>query len=117
MQDLQEVFNRIQKNKEKLKDLKGAFTEALKSSESYVEAAEAVKVVKEKQKRIEKELKQHFSGEFTQMEDLKIDIASDQEVLNDIAITMVMKGEGVSIVDKYENEYEPLFKINFKKVK
>jgi len=37
-------------------------------------------------------------------------------MINDIAMTMVMKGETVSVNDKYENEYEPLFTVKFKKV-
>ncbi|PIR76396.1 MAG: hypothetical protein COU32_02295 [Candidatus Magasanikbacteria bacterium CG10_big_fil_rev_8_21_14_0_10_42_10] len=116
MQDLQEIFNRVQENKKKLKDLKDAYREALKGSESYIEAEESLKTLREKKKSIETELKSQFSGEFVQMDDIKIDIASDQEMINDIAMTMVMKGETVSVNDKYENEYEPLFTVKFKKV-
>jgi len=116
MQDLQEIFNRIQENKKKLKDLRDAYKEALKGSESYIEAEENLKVAREKKKTIETEMKNNFSSEFVQMDDLKIDIASDQEMINDIAMTMIMKGETVSVNDKYENEYEPLFTVKFKKV-
>ncbi|PIR75145.1 MAG: hypothetical protein CO030_04010 [Candidatus Magasanikbacteria bacterium CG_4_9_14_0_2_um_filter_42_11] len=116
MQDLQEIFNRVQENKKKLKDLKDAYREALKGSESYIEVEESLKTLREKKKSIETELKSQFSSEFVQMDDIKIDIASDQEMINDIAMTMVMKGETVSVNDKYENEYEPLFSVKFKKV-
>jgi len=88
----------------------------LKGSESYIEVEESLKTLREKKKSIETELKSQFSSEFVQMDDIKIDIASDQEMINDIAMTMVMKGETVSVNDKYENEYEPLFSVKFKKV-
>ncbi len=116
MQDLQAIFNRVQENKKKLKDLKDSYREALKTSESYVEAEEALKVAREKKKTIEVEIKNQFSSEFVQMDDVKIDIASDQEMINDISMTMIMKGETVSVNDKYDNEYEPLFTVKFKKV-
>lgn len=116
MQDLQDIFNRVQENKKKLKDLRDSYKEALKTSEAYVEADEALKVAREKKKTIELEVKNQFANEFVQMDDIKIDIASDQEMINDIAMTMIMKGETVAVNDKYDNEYEPLFTVKFKKV-
>ena len=58
----------------------------------------------------------HFAQELTKKEDLKIDIASDIELLTDVALSSMMKGESVGISDKYENEYEPVFKVMFKKI-
>ena len=50
-----------------------------------------------------------------QIQDLKIDIESDQEMLNDIAMLKYTKGEPIEIKDKYDNEYEPVFSVKFKK--
>lgn len=116
MQDLQAIFNRIQENKKKLKDLRDSYKEALKQDQSFVEAEEALKTAREKKKAIELEIKNQFASEFVKMDDLKIDVASDQEMINDIAMTMIMKGETVAVNDKYDNEYEPLFTVKFKKV-
>lgn len=116
MQDIQEIFNRIQENKKKLKDLRDTYKEALKSDQSYLDIDETLKATREKKKSVELAIKQQFAHEFVKMEDLKIDLASDQEMVNDIAMTMIMKGEKVSVNDKYKNEYEPLFTIKFKKV-
>ncbi len=116
MQNIQEIFNRVQENKKELKDLKDSYREALKGDQSFVEAEEALKTAREKKKTIELAIKQSFAGEFVKMDDIKIDIASDQEMINDIAMTMIMKGETVAVNDKYDNEYEPLFTVKFKKV-
>ncbi len=116
MQDLQSIFHRVQENKKKLKDLRDSYKEALKGDQSYVEAEEALKTAREKKKTIELAIKQMFASEFVKMDDIKIDIASDQEMINDISMTMIMKGETVSVNDKYDNEYEPLFTVKFKKV-
>ncbi len=116
MQNIQEVFIRIQENKKKLKDLKSTYKEALESATGYKDVVEQLKTLREKKKQIEISVKADFSGEFTQMEDLQIDIQSDQEMLSDIALTSVMKGETVSVKDQYEQEFEPTFAVKFKKV-
>ena len=72
--------------------------------------------MRERKKVIENVTKEQFSGEFVQMDDLKIDIDSEQELLSDIAMTTVMKGESVQITDENDQEYEPIFKVSFKKI-
>ena len=116
MQNIQEVFIRIQENKKKLKDLKSTYKEALESAAGYKDVVDQLKTLREKKKQIETMVKQDFSGEFTQMEDLQIDIQSDMEMMSDIALSQVMKGETVSVKDEYENDYEPIFAVKFKKV-
>ena len=53
MQDIQGVFARIQENKKKLKDLKDAYSQALKNSQSYVEIVDEAKLLREKKKQVE----------------------------------------------------------------
>ena len=36
-------------------------------------------------------------------------------MLNDLALTPLMKGETVEVKDEFENAYEPTWKVNFKK--
>lgn len=115
MQNIQEVFNRIQEAKKKKKDLEMAYKDALSTSQEYTETNEKLKTLREKKKQIEITIKEQFASELTQIDDLKIDIASDTELLTDIAMTQLMKGETVSVTDKNDNEYEPVFKVNFKK--
>lgn len=116
MQDIQEIFSRIQQNKKKMKDLKAAYKDGLAASQEYVEADETLKVAREKRKSIEAKVRDGFSGEFTQIEDLKIDIASDQELLSDVAMTKMMNGETVELKDEYDNDFSPIMKVTFKKV-
>jgi len=115
MQNIQEVFVRIQQHKKKMKDLKTSYSDALRTVQEYVEISEKLKTLREKKKQIENTIRQDFANEFQQIEDLKIDIESDQEMLNDIALTTVMKGETVAVTDEYEQSYEPVFQVKFKK--
>ena len=116
MQDIQSIFNRIQEAEKKLKDLKAMYTDALSSSQEYQEIKEEMKAKRDRKKQIENTTKEQFGSELTQMEDLKIDIASDMELLSDAAMTMIMKGQTVAITGKNDEEYEPVFKVNFKKI-
>jgi len=117
MQDLQKVFLHIQENKEKLKDLKTAYKDSLATNQEYQDLQEEIKVRREKKKSIENSIRQGFTQEFIQMDDIKIDIESDQELISDIAVSKIMKGETAEVTDQYENEYEPVVSVKFKKVK
>jgi len=115
MQDIQEIFNRIQENKKKQKEIRSTYKEALASSQEYVDLCAKIKNLREHKKQIENSTKQNFSSEFNQMEDFDIDIESDTTLLSDAALTKLMKGETVTVTDEYNNEYEPAFSVKFKK--
>ncbi len=115
MQDIQEIFSRVQVNKKKLKDLNTSYKDALKNSQEYQELQEQAKLTREKMKTIKMAINDQFANELIEIEDLKIDIQSDMELASDIAMTTIMKGETIEIRDEYDNEYEPIFKVTFKK--
>ncbi len=115
MQDVQDIFKRIQVAKKQQKDLKAAYNDALKGTPEYNEINDKLKTLRERKKQIENTIKESFGSELTKIEDLKIDIASDMEMLSDIALTQVMKGETVQVTDEYNNTYDPIFSVKFKK--
>lgn len=115
MQDLQEVFNRMQEIKKKQKDIRSAYKDALASSLEYQEIGDKLKTLRERKKQIENVTKQNFSKELTELDDFKIDLESDAVLLSDIALAKLMKGETVQVVDQYNNTYEPQFTVKFKK--
>lgn len=116
MQDIQAIFSRIQEAKKKQKDLKSSYQEALKTAPEYQDILDKMKVFRERKKQIEQTVKEQFSNEFITLDDLKIDIASDTELVSDMALSRAMKGESVQVTDSYNNTYEPLFVVKFKKV-
>ncbi|HLD61299.1 MAG TPA: hypothetical protein VJA27_04190 [Patescibacteria group bacterium] len=115
MPNVQEIFNRIKSTKQKQKDIRVAYKDALATSLEYQELTEKIKTLREKKKQIEQTTKQNFSDEFTKLDDYAIDIASDTELLTDAALTALMKGERVEIVDEDNVTYEPVFSVKFKK--
>lgn len=115
MSNLQEVFLRIRQNKNEQKKLKEAYRDALINSPSYKEISEQLNDLKIKKKEIEADVKGQFSSEFTKLEDMKIDLDSDIEMISDLALNQLLKGETVKVKDEYEVEYDPLFTVKFKK--
>lgn len=115
MSNLQEVFLRIRENKKEQKKLKEAYRDALSNSPSYQEITDQLNELKVKKKQIESDVKAQFSSEFTKLDDMKIDLESDLEMMSDLALTQVMKGETVKVKDEYEVEYDPLFTVKFRK--
>lgn len=115
MIDIQEIFNRIEKTKKERKDIRSAYKEALDSSEEYKEIKEKMNTLKMRKKQIEASIKESFSGELTKLDDLKIDLESDAAMLSDMALSKFIKGETVEVTDQYNNTYQPLFIVRFKK--
>ena len=115
MQDLQQIFNHIQEIKKKQKDIKTAYRDALSASEEYKNLTEKSKELRARKKQIETSIKGDFSSEFQKLDDYKIDLESDFTMLSDAAMSKLMKGETVQVTDEYNNNYEPLFTVKFKK--
>ena len=115
MMELQEIFNRIKENKKKQKDIRSAFKDALASSMEYKEITDKIITLREKKKRIEGEIRSGLNSELGQLDDIKHDISTDAELLSDTALSMIMKGQTVAVKDEYDNDYEPIFSVKFKK--
>jgi len=115
MANLQEVYTRLQETKKKQKEIRGALKEALMSSTEYQELLDKIKAMRIKKQQIEAAIRADFSGELEKMEEYALDIKSDSMLLSDAAMSKLMKGESVEITDEYNNRYEPIFSVRFKK--
>ncbi len=115
MQDIQEIFTRIQIIKKDQKKIKEAYRDALATSGEYQEISDKLKTLRERKKQIENTIKEDLSSEWTKLEDYKIDLESEMTLLSDAALTKLMKGETVAVIDEYNNNYEPIFTVKFKK--
>ncbi len=116
MQDIQEVYNRIQEKKKERKRLKQMLKDGLEASTPYREIKDEMDKIKAKKKEVENGVLASYEHEKRDVEALDEELKSEQQVMDDIALTMYMKGE--SIVSKNENdeEYEPTFKVKYKKI-
>lgn len=115
MPSLEEVHKRLANNKAERRDLQKMFKDDLKNTPKYVAITEELKTLRDEKKTIENELKQAYASENERLEQLKADIADDQELLSDIALNMYVNEETVEIKDDDDNVWHPEFKVTFKR--
>ncbi len=117
MSQLNEVFRRLQEQQKSQRDLKKMYRDALSINGNYQAAVDELEALKIKKKQIEAAVKADLKEEFDKLEGLKLNIAGDKQMLSDIALTQLTKGEEVKVVDDNKVEYEPVFTVRFQKVK
>lgn len=115
MKNVQEVFNKIREMKKEQKDLRDMYKDALVQADKYEEIVEEIKVLREKKKEIEARIQAQLGRSWEKLEDLKLEVETHKEMMNDVAISTLMKGETVMVKDEFDNAYEPIWKVNFKK--
>jgi phage shock protein A len=115
MRDIQEIWSEIEGLKIEQKEIRKEYNDALENTDHYEETVEEAKVLREKKKQIESIVQGNLGARYVRFEEIKDKVAELQEMLTDIAMTNLMDGKSISITDKHQNEYEPIYKITFKK--
>jgi hypothetical protein len=115
-QKLEDVFKRIQDHKKEQKDIKKTYRDALSVNGEYQEVLEELEALKLKKKKIEGGVQSDFKEEFDKLEGLKLNIAGDNQLLSDLALTQLASGQTVKITDENKTEYEPVFTVRFKRI-
>ena len=95
--------------------MRDMYKDALAQADEYEEIVEEIKTLREKKKQIETRIQAELGRAWEKFDDLKREVETEKEMLNDIALTTLMKGETVEVKDEFENAYEPIWKVNFKK--
>jgi predicted nuclease with TOPRIM domain len=111
---VQEVFNAIQEKKKSQRQVREMYKDAIEASGEYRELVEKIDKLRERKKQLEAQAWIE-AGAKDKYETTKLDIKSDRELLNDLAISQLMSGETVKVVDQDNHEYEPRFTVSFKK--
>jgi predicted nuclease with TOPRIM domain len=116
MSKIQDVFNRINEVKNKQKKIKSMYRDALINSAEYEKINNDLKELRDKKKQIENKIKLDFQSELEKLDKYKLELESERLLLSDAALNQIMKGELIEVVDEYNNKYEPIFSVKFKKI-
>ncbi len=114
MPSLADVYRRLQNAKKKQKDLRDMYKDALTHSKSYQEVKDELEKLLEKKRRIETAVKADFVNEQAEIDKIRTNMASDKQLLTDLALTQLMKGQEVEITED-DVSYEPIFNVKFKR--
>lgn len=115
MTELQEIYVRLKQSRHDKKKANEVFRDVLTQSKPHQEVLEQLKALKAKKAQLEHDIRADFSKEEEEIERLTLDIKTDAQLLSDVALTKLMKGETIEITDENEVKYEPVFKVAFKK--
>jgi predicted nuclease with TOPRIM domain len=115
MQDLKDVYERLQQKKKERKELVKMFKDELAHDDAYQKIIEEMKVLKEKKKSIEDTAKASALSDARQLDDLADEIKGSTELLTDVVVAKFMNRESVELTDQFDNRLVPVFSVKFKK--
>ena len=108
---INDVYTRLEQNKKMLREIKKSIKDELLQDTRYQEIHEEMKALREEKKMIEHDTtSQH---EDAQIQDLKMDIATDKELLADITLNKIISDGRVDIIDEHDQRYVPQFSVKF----
>jgi hypothetical protein len=113
---IQEIFNRLQEKKKQVSVIRKKYKEELATSAEYGRIREDLERLRTKKKQYELATKQQAGANFARVDELALAVRQDAQLLSDVALTSIMKGERVEIKDDH-SEYEPIFTVRFKRIK
>lgn len=114
MSQLDEIYQRIRENKKRQNEIRQVLKDELAHNARYQEILEEIKTLRDEKKGIEQNIRAG-NKDFQELEELKAEIQTDQELLSDVALNMYVKEETVEIKDEFDQTWFPVFKVSFKK--
>ncbi len=116
MKSVQDIFDRLQEKKSQVKVVRRKYKEELAASTEYQHITDEMVKLREKKKKYEKSIREQSGAAFGKMDELALAIRQDSQMLSDVALTSIMKGERVEVKDQHSG-YEPVFSVRFKRLK
>lgn len=114
MPKLEEIYKRLEINKKRRRELNKMLKDELAHHPEHQEIVDEMKTLRERKKGIEQDIRAN-TPDIQELDDIKIEIQTDQELLADLALNMYANNETVEITDEYEQTWYPVFKVSFKK--
>jgi hypothetical protein len=115
MPELHEIFQRIKASKQEQKNVRNVYRDVLAQNAALQKVVEELATLKAKKSQMETEIRASFQKEMEQLEKLTESVKADVQLMSDIALTKLMKGETVELKDENDTAYEPVINVRFKK--
>lgn len=114
-QDVQSLFRHIQEMQRERRSIRKEYQDVLGQETEYQAIIEEIKRLRERKQQIETKARESMGRRFQEFEDLGEEISSEQEMMSDVAMTTLMDGKSIEVVDEFDNKYDPIFSVKFKK--
>lgn len=110
-------FSELRELRKGRKNLKDMYKDTLAGFDEYNEIKEKIAELRNTKKQIELRAQEQMGRAWEKIQDLDAEIKMKKEMINDAALNDLMSGTTVLVTDEWSNEYEPEWKVNFKKSK
>ena len=115
MKDVQEIFSKLKEVSQEQKEIRKEYRDALTQADNYEETLEKLDELKQEKKRIEERIQGTMGSRWEKLENLKNKTKELKQMQSDAAMTTLMDGKTVEVQDEFNNVYEPVFSVSFKK--
>lgn len=115
MKDIQEIFYKIKSAAKEQKEIRKEYRDALLQADDYQQTIEKLDELKKSKQEIEQRVQGQMGSRWDKLDRLKNEIAEMKQMQSDVAMSTLMSGKPVQVKDEYENIYEPVFSVSFKK--
>lgn len=115
MQDIQSLFSRTKEINEEQRTIRKEYKDLLSHDTEYARLTEEMKTMREQRKLVETHAQEQMGTRYQRYEELCDEVSDLKQMISDIAMTTLMKGESIEVADEYDTLYEPQFSVTFKK--
>jgi hypothetical protein len=115
MKPIQDLFNRLQEKRRTQSQIRKQYKDALMASSEYQKILDEANKLRAKKRAYELSVKEQSEAQFKRLDDLALTIRQDTQMLSDVALTAIMKGDRIEVRDD-RAEYEPVFAVRFRKL-
>jgi hypothetical protein len=112
---LQLIYDEIALHKQEEKGIREMYRDALANADGYSETVEKIITLREKKLMIENKVKTQMGKAWEKFEDIKSEVEAQKIMMTDVAMRDLMDGKTVEIKDDFDNLYEPVWSVKFKK--
>jgi hypothetical protein len=116
MTNLQDAFSRLQQLKSKLRGRRRMLKDELNGSTALAAVDADIEALRVKRKQIVAAINESNASVLNDIDSLKLEIKDQEELVSSIALTNYVKGETITIEGEEGIIYEPIVKVNYKKV-
>lgn len=115
MKNIQEIFSQIKESSKEQREIRKEYRDALLQADDYEETTEKLDELKTEKKQIEEKVQGQMGNRWEKLDELKDELKDLKQMQNDVAMTTLMDGKTVEVKDEFDNLYEPVFSVSFKK--
>lgn len=109
------MFSRTQETSSEMRSIRKEYKGTLAHDAEHQRLTEEMKVMRDQKKLIETHAQESMGSRYQKFEELCDELSDTKQMISDIAMTTLMKGQPVEVSDEYDTLYEPQFSVSFKK--